>query len=336
MWSGLKKLGLVAVAMLSSAAQAFTPESGFWWNANESGRGYAIEIQDNYLFFAGFLYGADGKSTWNTAQGLVSNDARTFSGVLNAASGGQCINCNYTVPTVVSGAAGPITIVFDSEITGRISWGNPVRTIPITRFDFYYTRTVGDQRNDRTRGRWDVLLDYIPPAGGPAEYYGDVLVINRVDRSPTADQSLGCRTTTFNTPTCTSQAFNLSGFYQANDGLHYLVVENSATTFVVYAVRMNYNDFEGIAKICSRSTQVASCLSNTSIRSAPVRGSRSASNSFVNTGAGPSSIDEPKAAKPSSLRADLGHLSNDEVKARFNINLYQVPAAELQQAVDQL
>ncbi len=326
-----------ASLLVAQSLFAFTPESGFWWNANEGGRGYAIEIQDNYLFFAGFLFAPDGTATWYTSQGLISADSRSFTGQLNATSGGQCINCNYVRPTTVVGAAGNMTIVFDSEISGRIIWGSPARTVPITRFDYYFTRTIGDQRNDRMRGRWDVVLDYIPPSGGVGEYYGDVLVFNRVDRSSTADQSLGCRITGFTSSQCSTAAFDASGFYQASDGNHYLVVENTASTFVVYVVRMNYNDFEGVAKVCSRSVLVSSCLNNSSIRSAPVRGSRSASFSFVNTGSGPNSSPNAKSAETrAGLKADGGSLSNDEVKARFNIDLSNVPDAELQTAVQSL
>ena len=116
--------GLLALAALfSSSAFAFTPESGFWWNLAESGRGFSIEIQDNFLFFAGYLYTSTGAPIWYTAQGVMQGNA-TFVGQLTSASGGQCITCTYRAPQIQLGAGGPVTIAFDTEIEGRLTWSS--------------------------------------------------------------------------------------------------------------------------------------------------------------------------------------------------------------------
>ncbi|HHL32719.1 MAG TPA: hypothetical protein ENJ41_09035, partial [Oceanospirillales bacterium] len=51
-----QKLLITMVLFITAQAQAFTPESGFWWNPDESGSGYAIEIQDNFLFMTLYVY----------------------------------------------------------------------------------------------------------------------------------------------------------------------------------------------------------------------------------------------------------------------------------------
>ena len=42
--------------MLARPAAAFFPEPGFYWNSGESGSGYAIELQDNFLFLSAYTY----------------------------------------------------------------------------------------------------------------------------------------------------------------------------------------------------------------------------------------------------------------------------------------
>ena len=67
---------LTFVLCFSFKAEAFTPESGFWWNPNESGSGYAIEIQDNYLFVALYVYDeVTGDPIWYTAGTFLQGNA---------------------------------------------------------------------------------------------------------------------------------------------------------------------------------------------------------------------------------------------------------------------
>ena len=47
---------------------AFVPENGWWWNEAESGRGFFMDYKNNFAFIAGYMYEADGKPFWYTAQ----------------------------------------------------------------------------------------------------------------------------------------------------------------------------------------------------------------------------------------------------------------------------
>src|ERR1700722_3698674 len=50
-----------------------TPETGWWWNPAEGGRGFAIEIQGNAMYFAGYMYDPNGNALWYLASGNMSS-----------------------------------------------------------------------------------------------------------------------------------------------------------------------------------------------------------------------------------------------------------------------
>lgn len=113
-------------------AHALLPESGWWWNPSESGRGFNLEIQDDGLYFSTFIYNSDGSPQWYTAYGQISANG-SFSGPLTTFRGGQCIECEYRAPQLQA-SPGNISIQFTSESTGILSWLG--RTTPIQRFAF--------------------------------------------------------------------------------------------------------------------------------------------------------------------------------------------------------
>lgn len=113
-------------------AYALLPETGWWWNPSESGRGFNIEIQDNGLYFSTFIYNADGSQQWYTAYGVI-NSAGYFSGPLTTFRNGQCIECGYKSPQLQP-SPGNISIQFTSESTGTLSWLG--KSTAIRRFAF--------------------------------------------------------------------------------------------------------------------------------------------------------------------------------------------------------
>lgn len=339
---------LIALSgVLGSSLHAFKPEDGVWWNPAEPGRGYAIEIQDNVLFFAGYLYDGNGNSQWYTAAGTIDysrsnplcGDRVCFIGQLDAFVGGQCITCPPRSPQARPGAGGSLRILFDNEIQARLSWGpNLSITIPIQRFDFALTRTQGDVRTEVMLGEWTMMLDYagVPNIGYP--FYGDVLVLDRVDRAPNPDQARGCRAPDSQIGRCTSSALasnDVAAFYDAGGtpARHYFVVRNDPGTFAYYVVTLNLNEFSGIAKICpsNLSNAFTQCINNSAYRSLPVRGYRSASRTRVVTGTGPAGLDAKTAshAGPLPMPGPGQGLSDDEVRERLGIDLAQAPADTL-------
>jgi len=132
--------------MLASPAFAVQPESGWWWNESQPGRGFSIEVQNNVMFFAGYLYNANGTATWYVAQGTYSHSLSRFDGPLLAFGGGQCLTCAYQ-PAAQGTSPGALTLSFSSQNTGTLSW--PGGTVPITRTIYGTTNNV-----KRILGAW--------------------------------------------------------------------------------------------------------------------------------------------------------------------------------------
>ena len=53
------------------------PQTGWWFNPAEGGRGFSLEVQGNNIFFASFLMTASGRSTWYAATGRRRSTARS-------------------------------------------------------------------------------------------------------------------------------------------------------------------------------------------------------------------------------------------------------------------
>ena len=78
--------------------QSPQPQSGWWWNPAEDGRGYNIEIQGNKLFMAWYAYDqATGQPCWFSSGGQMTDSAH-YSGQLWKYMNGQCVGCPYTAP----------------------------------------------------------------------------------------------------------------------------------------------------------------------------------------------------------------------------------------------
>ena len=116
----------------SLVCEPAAPETGWWWNPLEDGRGFSLEKRGNNLFFAAFLYDISGRSTWYVSSGPVSLEGTLYNGDLLAAEGGQTLGGPYSrFPTLRS--AGALNITFNNARTGTIVW--PGGTVPIQRFN---------------------------------------------------------------------------------------------------------------------------------------------------------------------------------------------------------
>jgi hypothetical protein len=109
-----------------------SPQTGWWYNAAEGGRGFAIEARGNRLFFAAFHYDAQGRATWNFAGGPTSLDGSLFTGDFSMASGGQTLTGPYRAPGFAS--AGTMTMAFSDATHGTLVW--PGGNTPVERLPF--------------------------------------------------------------------------------------------------------------------------------------------------------------------------------------------------------
>lgn len=121
MFKGTKLLQAFFIAcamMFTSVSHAVLPDNGWYWNPNEGGRGFNIEIQNNLLFMSAFIYDAQGKPIWLVSGGAMTSD-HAYSGQLYQTSGGQCMGCAYK--PAAETLYGTATINFTGATTATIS-----------------------------------------------------------------------------------------------------------------------------------------------------------------------------------------------------------------------
>ena len=113
------------------APQGGAPETGWYWNANESGTGWFFEVQGSNLFLAGYLYDGAGRPVWYVASGAMTS-ATAFDGDLQLYAGGQTMTGGYRTPTSTS-AIGRISVRFSNSTAAMLTLPQG-RTIALSRF----------------------------------------------------------------------------------------------------------------------------------------------------------------------------------------------------------
>jgi hypothetical protein len=125
--------GAIAQPGGGAAPLAFTPVTGLWWNPNESGSGYNLQVQHGVLVMTMFSYTTGGDPLWYLAVGPLVNSGTgvTATGSLDKARGGQCASCTYRMP-IVMGSDGNMTITFASPsmATVRLPGGRVTQIQP--------------------------------------------------------------------------------------------------------------------------------------------------------------------------------------------------------------
>jgi hypothetical protein len=128
------------------------PQTGWWWNPNEPGRGFSMEMQGNNLFFASYLYDTTGRATWLAALGPTSLDGSFFSGNLISFKNGQTLTGGYHAADSGPGA-GAVTLAFSDATHGTLIW--PGGTMPIERFNIVANGlTLPPVANQPENGWW--------------------------------------------------------------------------------------------------------------------------------------------------------------------------------------
>ncbi len=115
-----RMLALLLLLLVSTGAGAITPKTGMWWNPDESGRGYVLEVSGLTLVVSIYAYDQNGNPLWYLATGSLANNGAEFQAPLYKYSGGQCLACDYT-PAVANGDDGAISIQFSSNTAGVIT-----------------------------------------------------------------------------------------------------------------------------------------------------------------------------------------------------------------------
>ncbi len=136
----MKRLLALLLLCLTAPAGAFTPESGWWWDPEENGRGFNIEIQDDVAVISAYVYDPDGDPAWflavGTLKGYAFDPPQPFVNTsLDRFENGQCITCPYDGPPDEAPGAGSFRIDFHSPTTATITWRDG-STTPIQRHNF--------------------------------------------------------------------------------------------------------------------------------------------------------------------------------------------------------
>jgi len=83
----MMKRFLLTFLLLTASAQAVAVDyTDIWFNPSESGWGLNVVQSDTFLFMTFFIYGADNKPTWFTAQ-VNQDSSGNFNGTLYATNG---------------------------------------------------------------------------------------------------------------------------------------------------------------------------------------------------------------------------------------------------------
>ncbi|MEE9346168.1 MAG: hypothetical protein V3U88_11235 [Methylococcales bacterium] len=201
--------GLLLLFNVTSAS-AFTPENGWWWNQQESGRGFNLEIQNGTVFLATFIYNEAGNAIWYSGSGKLNAD-NTITLDLVEFANGQCIQCTHQGPDVV-GTVESATIRFSSSSTAELNWTNG--TVPLQRFNF----NLGESRQQQLIGEWALVAGN---SSLPA-YTGDRITLTGLQQSDTLDV-IGYRTgntnakiSIFDATASPIKGYTLSAFMSTN------------------------------------------------------------------------------------------------------------------------
>jgi hypothetical protein len=120
--------GLLALSLHCTNALG-APETGWWWNPGESGRGFFVESDGEITFIGAYLYDADGNARW-LVSGSPNSDPYNYSGELFSLRSGQTLFGNYVAP-VGRDNVGTITVRFTDDTHGVVTW--PGGTVAIER-----------------------------------------------------------------------------------------------------------------------------------------------------------------------------------------------------------
>ena len=86
------------VLLCGPCGSAFAdPEAGWWWNPNESGRGFFVESQGGLTFIGAYLYDTDGRASWLVSGG-PNADPYNWTGDLYSKKNGQTLFGSYVAP----------------------------------------------------------------------------------------------------------------------------------------------------------------------------------------------------------------------------------------------
>lgn len=118
-----------------AARPAGTPETGWWWNTAEGGRGYSIEIQNGTMFMAGYMYDDNGNPIWYASGPKAMTSATTYQDTWQQYGNGQTMTGAYKQAAVLNANVKNIGLTFNTPTTATLTMPN-MASIQLTRYSF--------------------------------------------------------------------------------------------------------------------------------------------------------------------------------------------------------
>jgi hypothetical protein len=131
-WAG-RSVAITRFLFDNTSKSASAPQSGWWWNADESGRGFFMEVQGNSLFVAGYMYDIVGNAIWYIASGPLPAKQLNTSWAEHA--NGQTLTSTYQVAQLKNSTVGSLRLVFSDSQTAVMTMPGG-RNVNLTRFEF--------------------------------------------------------------------------------------------------------------------------------------------------------------------------------------------------------
>jgi hypothetical protein len=152
MTQGIRVLAFIVLllSLVSSAGAATVggPATGLWYNPQESGRGFGIDIQGETMIVTTYIYETTGGDPiWYLSSGPYNHETGVFQSTYDSYINGQCFGCPWHQPTVQVGAAGPIIIVFHTNQTATLSFDGG--TTEIVKYNYAFP-----SKQDALYGQW--------------------------------------------------------------------------------------------------------------------------------------------------------------------------------------
>ncbi len=149
----------VALCSTAFAGTVGGPTTGLWYNAQESGRGYDIDVQGDTMIVTTYVYETSGDPIWYLSSGTYDHATGVFQSTYDSYSNGQCFGCPYQAPDVQSGAGGPITITFHTNQTATLTY--PGGSTEIVKYMYGFPT-----RTDVLYGEWALSYETGGVVGG--------------------------------------------------------------------------------------------------------------------------------------------------------------------------
>lgn len=124
----------IASGSLSAVSPIFQPETGWWWNADEGGRGFSVEVQGDNMYIAGFMYDASGNPVWYATGGKMTT-SQFYQGIWAQYGNGQALTGTWKEAKPTNPNVGVALFGFDSATTGLLQLPDG-RLVKLTRFSF--------------------------------------------------------------------------------------------------------------------------------------------------------------------------------------------------------